>query len=173
VDASLKLLHDQIDDATALLLESVARLSDDDVRQPSLLPGWTRGHVLTHIARGGDALRDVLEGGPGYPSRAAREADIEAGAGRGIAEQVADIRATAAAFRDAVLRQPDEVWDRRVQVLDLKPFPASELLVRRLVEIELHHVDLDVGYRSSDWPTTFNQLELPEPMRGQRADRIV
>ena len=24
-----------------------------------------------------------------------------------------------------------------------------------------------------DWPTTFNQLELPEPMRGQRADRIV
>jgi maleylpyruvate isomerase len=100
VDASLKLLHDQIDDATALLLESVARLSDDDVRQPSLLPGWTRGHVLTHIARGGDALRDVLAGGPGYPSREARAADIEAGAGRGIAEQVADIRASAAAFRD-------------------------------------------------------------------------
>jgi maleylpyruvate isomerase len=173
VDASGKQIHDQIDDATALLLESVARLADDDVRQPSLLPGWTRGHVLTHIARGGDALRNVLEGGPGYPSREARNVEIEAGAGRGIEELAADIRATAAAFRESVLRQPDEAWTRTVSVLGMKPFPASELLIRRLVEIELHHVDLAAGYRPSDWPTTFNVLELPEPMRGQRADRIV
>ena len=52
-------------------------------------------------------------------------------------------------------------------------FPASQVLVRRLVELELHHVDLDAGYRPADWPTTFNELELPEPMRTQRADRIV
>ena len=52
-------------------------------------------------------------------------------------------------------------------------FPAGQVLLRRLVEVELHHVDLDAGYLSTDWPTTFNELELPEPMRTQRADRIV
>jgi maleylpyruvate isomerase len=173
VDASLKHLHDQVDDATAQLLETLGRLTDADVRQPSLLPGWTRGHVLTHLARGGDALRDVLEGGPGYPSREARDAAIEAGAGRPIAEHIADVRAAAAAFREATLRQPDEAWAREVSVLGRPQFPAGQVLLRRLVELELHHVDLDAGYRPSDWPTAFNELELPEPMRGQRADRIV
>jgi maleylpyruvate isomerase len=174
VDASVKQLHDQIDDATASLLETVARLTDSDVRRPSLLPGWTRGHVLTHLARGGDALRDLLEGGPGYPSRQARDAAIEAGAGRGVAELAADLRASAAAFREVALGQPDEAWGRTVTPpLGIAPFPAGQVLLRRLVEVELHHVDLDAGYRPADWPTTFNELELPEPMRGQRADRIV
>jgi maleylpyruvate isomerase len=174
VDATGKHLLDQIEDATAMLLATVARLSDADVRQPSLLPGWTRGHVLTHLARGGDALRDLLDGGPGYPSRAARDAAIEAGAGRSAAELADDLRASATAFRDAVLSRPDEAWGRPVTPpFGIPPFPASQVLVRRLVEVELHHVDLDAGYRPSDWPVSFNELELPEPMRGQRADRIV
>lgn len=46
------------------------------------------------------------------------------------------------------------------------------MLLRRLVEVELHHVDLDAGYRTADWPQSFATLELPEPMRGQRADRL-
>ena len=173
MDASLKQLHDQIDDATALLLDTVSRLADDDARQPSLLPGWTRGHVLTHIARGGEALRNVLHGRPAYPSQAARDAEIEAGSGRSITELAADVRSSAEAFREAALAQPDDGWGRPVEVLGIKPFPAGQLLVRRLVEIELHHVDLRAGYRPSDWPTTFNELDLPEPMRSQRADRIV
>ena len=174
MDASRKQLHDQIDDATAALLETVSRLTDEDVRRPSLLPGWTRGHVLTHLARGGDALRDLLEGGPGYPSRQDRDAAIEAGAERTAAELAADIRASAAAFREVALSQPDEAWSRLVTPpLGITPFPAGQVLVRRLVEVEVHHVDLDAGYRPADWPTTFNELELPEPMRSQRADRIV
>jgi maleylpyruvate isomerase len=174
VDASLKHLHDQIDDATAALLTTVDRLTDEDVRRPSLLPGWTRGRVLTHLARGADALRNLLEGGTGYASQDARDAQLDAGADRGIAEQAADIRASAAAFRETTLRQPDDAWDRMVTPpFGIKPFPAGQVLVRRLVELELHHVDLDAGYRPSDWPTTFNELDLPEPMRTQRADRIV
>ncbi|HEU4348184.1 MAG TPA: maleylpyruvate isomerase family mycothiol-dependent enzyme [Actinoplanes sp.] len=173
MDASLKQLHDQIDDATALLLETVGRLSDEEVRQPSLLPGWTRGHVLTHLARGGDALRSLLEGRPDCRSPDARDADIEAGAGRPAAEHAADIRASAAAFGEAALVVPDAAWRREVQVLGHKPFPLSQVLIRRLVEVELHHVDLNAAYRPSDWPTTFNELELTEPMRTRRADRIV
>ena len=38
-------------DATAGLIMGVGGLTDADPREPSLLPGWTRGHVLTHLAR--------------------------------------------------------------------------------------------------------------------------
>ena len=40
-------LLDQIVAASERLLDTTARLSDADVRAPSLLPGWSRGHVLT------------------------------------------------------------------------------------------------------------------------------
>lgn len=178
VDPSLKDLTDQIDDATTLLLETSGRLTDDDVRQPSLLPGWSRGHVLTHVARSGDVLRGLLDGartgvpGRGYAGSSDREDAIEAGAGRRAAVLTADVRDSAAAWRAAVLAMPAESWAAPVTLGD-KNVRASYLMTVRLVEIELHHVDLDAGYLPSDWPTTFNQLELTEPMRGQRADRLV
>jgi hypothetical protein len=37
--------------ATERLLDGLDGLSDVQVAGPSLLPGWTRGHVLTHLAR--------------------------------------------------------------------------------------------------------------------------
>ena len=30
--------------------EAIAGLTDEQARQPSRLPGWTVGHVLTHLA---------------------------------------------------------------------------------------------------------------------------
>ena len=59
-----------------------------------------------------------------------------------------------------------------MRVLDSAPFPAAELLTRRLVEVELHHCDLGVGYSPADWPTAFAAIELAEPMRSQRQDRL-
>jgi hypothetical protein len=44
----------QITTATGRLLRTASRLSDADVRAPSLLPGGSRGHVLTHLARNAD-----------------------------------------------------------------------------------------------------------------------
>jgi maleylpyruvate isomerase len=160
----------EIEAATARLYDTIGRLTDADARQPSRLPGWTRGHVLTHIARGGNALRNVLQDAPAYPSQDARDADIEAGAGRPIADLEADVRASADAFRAAALTRTD--WDAEVSILGFAPFPTSQLLLRRLVELELHHVDLDAGYRTADWSPAFVALDLPEPMRSQRADRL-
>ena len=178
VDPSLKDLTDQIDDATTLLLETAGKLTDADARQLSLLPGWTRGHILTHIARSGDVLRRLLDGArtgvpaSGYANAEERESDIEAGSGRRAAVLAADVRDSAAAFRASVLAMPAEAWSTPV-TLGGKDQPAANLLTVRLVEIELHHVDLGHDYKPSDWPTTFNELELKEPMRGQRADRLV
>ncbi|GAB3299096.1 maleylpyruvate isomerase N-terminal domain-containing protein [Parasphingorhabdus pacifica] len=51
-------LRELIDDASHRLLNTAGKLADEDVTAPALhCPGWTRGHVLTHIARSGDARR--------------------------------------------------------------------------------------------------------------------
>ena len=47
--------------AHARLLDAIAELGDDDVRRPSLLPDWSIGHVLTHLARNADSHLHMLE----------------------------------------------------------------------------------------------------------------
>lgn len=170
-------IQEQIDQATQRLFHTVSGLSDGDLRLPSLLPGWTRGHVLTHLARSADALRNLLSWArtgaqtPAYPSQQARDAAIDAGAGRGMAELVADMTESAAALRSEALALPRHAWDVPVRVLDYAEFPAAQVLTRRLVEVELHHTDLGAGYGPANWPAAFAAMDLPEPMRSQRQDR--
>jgi hypothetical protein len=57
-------------------------------------------------------------------------------------------------------------------VLDSPRFPASQLLTRRLAEVELHHCDLGIGYGHHHWPAVFATMELGEPLRSQRAERL-
>jgi len=166
-----------IDDETERLLEGVARLDDAGIRRPSLLPGWTRGHVLAHLARGGDALRNLLTWGrtgvetPAYASQEARDKAIEEGSVRPAAELLADVSQSAAAFREAVNMMPEASWDAVVRALNIPEIPMEELVLRRLREVVLHHTDLDIGYRPADWPAAFAEMEMPEPMRSEREDR--
>ena len=166
-----------IDDATARLAVAVERLTDEDIAAPSLLPGWTRGHVITHVARNADALRNLLVWArtgvetPSYPSQAARDAGIEAGARRSPAELAADVRESGAAFSAEAAILPERARQVMVSLLDAVEFPAERLLPRRLVEVELHYTDLGCGYTRADWPAEFAELDLPEPMHGFRSTR--
>ena len=178
VDAAQRQLSDQIDDATQRLLGTARIIPDSELRAPSLLPGWTRGRVLAHLARGADAMRYLLIGArsgpdrPGYPSAEALAAALEYGAARPAQELVADLADSAMAFRTIARQLPAQAWQVPVRVPGLDPFPAAQLLTRRLVEVELHHCDLAAGYGAADWPATFTALELGEPMRSQRQDRL-
>jgi len=177
VDDELKNLREQTAQATERLLKTVRGFTDDDARAASLLPGWTRGHLLTHLARSADALRNLLHGAntgtpsSGYASQQARDSEIEAGAGRPMVELLEDVLRSDDAFWAQAAELSASAWAEQVKVLDYQPFPASQVLLRRLVEIELHHVDLGAGYQAADWPAEFAQLELPEPMNSQRASR--
>jgi len=178
MDAAQRQLNDQIDDATQRLLGTARVIDERKLREPSLLPGWTRAHVLAHLARGADALRNLLIGAragqqrPAYPSREARDADIERDARQRTKELAADVADSAMAFRTVALRLPDEAWQFEVHVLGSAPFAAQQLLTRRLVEVELHHCDLGTGYGPADWPPAFARMDLPEPMRSLRQDRL-
>jgi len=179
MDAVLCELSDQIDQATQRLLDAARVLTDPDVRAPSLLPGWTRAHVLTHVAQNADGMRNVLAGvrtgqdRPAYASAGARENGIEQGAGKTARELATDLADSAMALRTVARQLPDEGWQVPVRMLDEGAvFPAAELLTRRLVEVELHHCDLGAGYGPADWPAAFAAMALAEPMRSWRQDRL-
>lgn len=158
---------DRIAAATDRLVATASTLSDAQVREPSSLPGWTRGHVLTHIARNADGLGNLLRWArtgseiPMYPSAEARGADIEAGAGRPAADLAADVREASAAFAAEAAAVPDDAWTTQVRMLYGPPFAAPGVLDRRLSEVEIHHVDLAAGYSPDDWPADFVAGALP------------
>ncbi len=154
-------LQSRLAEATGRLLATAAGIDDGQARQPSLLPGWSRGHVLTHLARNADGLRNLLVWArtgvvtPQYPSQQARDDAIEAGAGRAAAELVADLAETAAAFRAEAAAMPAGAWQVSVHGVRGRGHPAWYTLSRRLSEVEIHHVDLAAGYRAPDWPDWF------------------
>ncbi|MET8173593.1 maleylpyruvate isomerase family mycothiol-dependent enzyme [Streptomyces clavifer] len=140
-------------EATGRLLRATGDLDDASLAEPSRLPGWSRGHVLAHLSRNADALENVLRGRPMYASSETRDADIARDAPRPLAEQLADLRSSAAAFLAAATVPAD--WSRTVTLRNGVTDSASQLPFRRWAEVELHHVDLGVGYELEDLPEEF------------------
>jgi maleylpyruvate isomerase len=145
--------------ATDRLLASVRDLPDDRVGGATLIPPWTLGHVLTHLARAADSYRRLLAGAvegrpdgetPQYPSMAFRAAQIEAGARRPIAALVADVADASARFDAALRGLPDHAWSARVRMRPGELRAPAALPLIRLRELEVHHVDLALGYTFAD-----------------------
>ncbi|WP_328975798.1 maleylpyruvate isomerase family mycothiol-dependent enzyme [Streptomyces canus] len=153
--------------ATERLLTAAAKVDNASVTESSRLPGWSRGHVLAHLSRNADALVNVLRGQPMYPSAEARDADIERDAPRPLDVQLADLRDSAERFQD-VGAAPDD-WSRTVELRNGVTDSASRVPFRRWAEVELHHVDLGIGYELEDLPEDFVRREidfLAERFRG-------
>ncbi len=139
----------RIGEATQRLLGDTIALSDDDWRGASLLPGWSRAHVATHLARGADALRAVMAAAldgqtrPLYPSAVEKVMALERGAERSGLDLQIDLDTSAGEFNALC----DTVTDWLAPVsLSGGEFPMSVLLMVRLQEVMLHHLDLDCGF---------------------------
>ncbi|GAA2141108.1 maleylpyruvate isomerase family mycothiol-dependent enzyme [Kitasatospora kazusensis] len=153
-------------ESTERLLGTADALHQSAVMEPSALPGWSRGHVLTHLARNADSLVNLLDGArtgreiPQYRSLEARDQDIEDGADRPIGEQFEDLRASAARLAEAAAKLPDRAWSAQVRHRTGYLFPAHEIPWKRVMEVEYHHVDLALGYTPADWPHDFAAAEF-------------
>jgi len=153
---------DRVAEAHARCASAVASLTGDDVGRPSRLPGWSVGHVLTHLARNADshvrrteaALRgevvDQYAGGA-----AGRAAEIEAGAGRPAHDIVDDVVTSARALEAAWADVGAEAWPAVSRDGGGMPRRLFELPGRRWQEVEVHLVDLGVGITPADWPDAF------------------
>jgi maleylpyruvate isomerase len=155
-------------ESTARLLLALGALTEEEARQPSLLPGWTNGHVLTHLARNADAMVRGLEGARrGEPTQVyprgdeGRAADIEAGAGRPVEDLVDDVRTAAQRLDEAWLVMAPQSWEVPV-LMRSGPVPAWQTVESRWREVEVHWVDLDLGYGPDGWPVEFTERLLRE-----------
>jgi len=145
-------------------------LTDEMVRQPSLLPAWSVGHVLTHLARNADSHVRVLEGAiagerrlqyPGGTDQ--RRGDIEAGSGRSADGLVADLLAASKRLEATWAAMTDEAWQGGGNRYGM-PWPSPEVVFHRWREVEVHHTDLGLGYTRADWPDGYVAVELPRQL---------
>src|SRR5437660_5229665 len=123
------------------VIAAAAELGDEAARRPSLLPGWSVGHVLTHLARNADGHARRLEAAlrgeelaryPGGPAE--REDDIEAGAGRPARELAADVAGSAARLEDVWAWSAGAGWPHR-HLLAGDHWTTPESPWRRLREV--------------------------------------
>ncbi|MEV7022065.1 maleylpyruvate isomerase family mycothiol-dependent enzyme [Kitasatospora sp. NPDC093558] len=155
-----------VEESARHLLHTVSELKPEAVAEPSALPGWTRGHVLAHLARNADSLVNLLDGArtgtdiPQYASEQARDQGIEDGAPRPVEAQLADLRDSHERFAAAAAKLPAEAWAAAVRHRTGYVFPASDIPWKRLMEVEYHHVDLDAGYTPAQWPEEFAVAEF-------------
>lgn len=137
------------------LLDDLEPLTDADLRLPSLLPGYSRGHLVTHLtnkATAHVALFDAAAEGrvgvvhpPGYnPDREASR-----GAGRPAAQQLAALEESLQLLEAAWEALDDGLWGRPALMM-AGPRTMADVVGHHLRNIEVHHVDLDIGYRAAD-----------------------
>jgi maleylpyruvate isomerase len=169
--ADIRLAVNGSREATGRLLSALGAVDNLDVTRPSLLPDWTVGHVLTHLARNADSFVRILRSAsedspvPQYPGGAAgRNQDIEQGAGRPTDVIMADLEDSAARLDSIFDAVPVVVWQRHGLRTDGSPLPCRLLPISRWREVEVHHVDLDLGYAISDWPAEFVSADRPHAL---------
>lgn len=87
-----------------MLEATVASLSEEELAAPSLCAGWTRAHVVAHLAADADALSRMVEVAvtgverPLYASAEARESEIAELAALDRAALVERLRESSARF---------------------------------------------------------------------------
>ena len=168
--ADLRLVQER----TSALLRTVEGMDRADRAAPSLLPGWTRAHVVAHLTSNADALVNLLLWAktgvrtPLYRTAEERTAGIESGVDASAEQAAVDLRAAAERLRGAASAMADDEWDVRVRMGVAgagAEIAARELPWRRLEELEVHHVDLDVGYTPAHWTPEFAERMLDMVLR--------
>ncbi len=156
---------DHMTEAGQRLVRTVDGFTDGDWAGPSLLPGWSRAHVVAHLALNGEALRDVLQGVverhpvPMYESQEKRDSDIEELAAAEPSDLRERLLAVLTTFQDAMLALPESAWDGRFErTPGGQELPLRALPLMRVREIEIHHADLGSGYTPDQWPTRFAEV---------------
>ena len=126
-----------------LVADALANFDERDFAVESQLPGWTRKHLIAHLAANGDAIGNLIhwaatgEVTPMYSSPEARAADIEIGSLRSGSELTA------------------EQWGNEIVTAQGRTVPASETPWMRSREVMIHAVDLDAGIEFDDLPEEF------------------
>jgi maleylpyruvate isomerase len=143
---------------TAFFARKLSELTDDELDGGSLLPGWTRRHVVAHVGYNARAIARLAEWAatgvetPMYPSTEVRDHEINFGATLSpiALRNLFDHSAVhlSVEWRDL----PDRDWANEVKTVQGRTVPASETVWMRTREVWIHAVDLGNGATFGDIP---------------------
>jgi maleylpyruvate isomerase len=145
---------------TAFFARKLNELSDAELDGGTLLPGWTRRHVVAHVGYNARAIARLIEWAatgvetPMYPSPEARNHEIDFGSTLSpiALRHLFDHSAVHlnVEWRDL----PADAWHQKVKTAQGRIVPAEETVWMRTREVWMHAVDLDNG-------ATFNDIPAP------------
>ena len=162
-------------EGTRVCGEAVDGLTDDQYGDASALPGWTRAHLVAHLAANAAALRNLARWAatgretPMYTSADERNRGIEDGATRPAAALRTWSSEEAAALDRDLRRLSAEQWQTTIRTAQGREVPASEIPWLRAREVMVHAVDLATGTTFADLPIDF-LIALEADIRGKRGD---
>ncbi|MFB7321356.1 MULTISPECIES: maleylpyruvate isomerase N-terminal domain-containing protein [unclassified Streptomyces] len=136
---------------TELMLDAVAGLGEAGFSAPSVLPEWTRGHLVAHVAANADALCNLVhwaatgEQTPMYASAEERAAGIAKGPTLSADQLRSWLTGSAHRLAEGLDGLTDEQWQHKVVTAQGRTVPATELPWMRAREVCVHAVDLGTG----------------------------
>ncbi|MGF4045901.1 maleylpyruvate isomerase family mycothiol-dependent enzyme [Paenarthrobacter nitroguajacolicus] len=145
--------------AAGAVTRLLAKLDDSSVAEPSELPGWTRGHVLAHLAGIANAMARQLE----YARRGetgelydggmdGRNKAIALAAGHSLTQHTEAVTTALDAAIAAFDALGPEDWQARIAYRDGTVFDGGLALWR---ELTIHAADLGLGYGPETWNRPF------------------
>lgn len=150
-----------VQQGTALYNVSVTNLSDAQFAKPSALPGWSRAHLVAHLAANAAALRNLARWAatgietPMYSSTGERADGIEQGAALPPSALRTWSAQEAVALDRDLRRLSARQWTNPVRTAQGRKVPATEIPWLRAREVMVHTVDLATGTTFADLPTDF------------------
>jgi maleylpyruvate isomerase len=160
------------------LLQTLDLLTDDQCREPSALPGWTRGHVLSHLARNAESHVHVLqcaargEVGEQYVGGAqARKEGIETHALDSAESLIASVRKSIYALEGQWAATNSEGWQGNGVNSAGATIAMSDIVFLRWREVEVHHADLALDFTFANWNSTYVRMELDRQVMMWRASK--
>jgi maleylpyruvate isomerase len=143
---------------TAFFARKLNELTDAELDGGSLLPGWTRRHLVAHVGYNARAIARLIEWAatgvetPMYSSPEARNHEIEFGATLSpiALRHLFDHSAVHlnVEWRDL----PADAWHHKVKTAQGRIVPAEETVWMRTREVWMHAVDLNNGATFRDIP---------------------
>jgi len=175
----LRLLNEHVAGCAAAhqrLLSSLDDLTDAECRDPSMLPNWSRGHVLTHLARNADSHTHLLlaaskgETADQYPGGiAARNQAIEDGSSNSAAALRNDVRSSIYALEAQWAGATSSTWAGEGRTARGAVIAMSDLVFLRWREVEVHHADLGREFGWQQWSELYVRIELDKQMMTWRS----
>lgn len=141
---------------TAYFSRCLAQLTAEDLRDPSLVPGWNRAHVVAHVGYHARELAHLIEeirtGTPVAESAELGAHNVDYGATLPDAA-LRNLHAHAAVHLNVEWRDlPAEQWNTIIHRDGQPPVHVADTAWRRAYEVWVHAEDLNAGARLEDFP---------------------